>query len=288
MDEGKTTWRFPRAFWTGNAAELCERAAYYGTFIALRTYLIRVVGLDDIQSGIIAGLFGALIYLFPFFTGALADRMGFRYALMLAFGLLTLGYGTLGVFHTLGPVIVGLVLIVLGGAFVKPVITGTVSKSSDEANRARAFSIFYMVVNIGSFTGKTIVAPMRIQLGVETVLEGGVQRAGSQVRINVQLIDANTDEHLWAEIFDRELTAENLFAIQSEISERIAAALKTTLSPEEQQAISERPTENLAAYDAYLLGRQLMAEADASRPGLPGPSRLSEAEEEMVSSYGLN
>lgn len=163
------TWRFPRTFWTGNAAELCERAAYYGTFIALRTYLIRVVGLDDVQAGVVAGLFGGWIYLVPFFTGALADRMGFRRALMLAFALLTVGYGTLGVFHTLAPVLAGLALIVLGGAFVKPVITGTVAKSSDSVNRARAFSIFYMVVNIGSFTGKTIVAPMRIQMGVETV-----------------------------------------------------------------------------------------------------------------------
>ncbi len=167
--EEKPTWRFPRTFWTGNAAELCERAAYYGTFIALRTYLIRVVGLDDVQAGVVAGLFGGWIYLVPFFTGAVADRMGFRNALILAFALLTVGYGSLGVFHTLGPVLVGLALIVLGGAFVKPVITGTVAKSSDSVNRARAFSIFYMVVNIGSFTGKTIVAPMRIQMGVETV-----------------------------------------------------------------------------------------------------------------------
>jgi len=169
MSQGAQTWRFPRMFWTGNVAELCERAAYYGTFIALRTFLIRVVGLDDVQAGVTAGMFGGWIYLVPFFTGALADRMGFRYALILAFALLTLGYSTLGMFHTLGPVIVGLVLIVLGGSFVKPVITGTVSKSSDETNRARAFSIFYMVVNIGSFTGKTVVAPMRIQMGVETV-----------------------------------------------------------------------------------------------------------------------
>jgi len=169
MSEGKPTWRFPRTFWTGNAAELCERAAYYGTFIALRTYLIRVVGLDDVQAGIVAGLFGGWIYLIPFFTGAIADRVGFRHALILAFALLTVGYGMLGVFSTLTPVLGGLALIVLGGAFVKPVITGTVAKSSDSTNRARAFSIFYMVVNIGSFTGKTIVAPMRIQMGVETV-----------------------------------------------------------------------------------------------------------------------
>ncbi len=169
MNDPKPSWRFPKAFWTGNAAELCERAAYYGTFIALRTYLIRVVGLDDVQAGVVAGLFGGWIYLVPFFTGAAADRMGFRKALILAFALLTVGYGALGVFHTLGPVLAGLALVVLGGAFVKPVITGTVSKSSDSVNRARAFSIFYMVVNIGSFTGKTIVAPMRIRMGVETV-----------------------------------------------------------------------------------------------------------------------
>lgn len=167
--EPKNTWRFPRAFWTANSAELCERAAYYGTFIALRTYLIRVVGLDDVQAGFVAGMFGGWIYLVPFFTGATADRIGFRKALLVAFSLLTLGYATLGVFHTLIPVLVGLALIVLGGAFVKPVIAGTVSKSSDEANRARAFSIFYMVVNIGSFTGKTVVAPMRIEMGVDTV-----------------------------------------------------------------------------------------------------------------------
>jgi len=169
MPEEKPSWSFPRTFWTGNAAELCERAAYYGTFIALRTYLIRVVGLDDVQAGVVAGLFGGWIYLVPFFTGAIADRMGFRNALILAFALLTVGYGALGVFSTLGPVLVGLAVIVLGGAFVKPVITGTVAKSSDVTNRARAFSIFYMVVNIGSFTGKTVVAPMRIQMGIDTV-----------------------------------------------------------------------------------------------------------------------
>ena len=163
------TWRFPRMFWTGNAAELCERAAYYGTFIALRTYLIRVVGLDDVQAGAVAAYFGGWIYLVPFFTGALADRIGFRPALMLAFFLLAIGYGSLGVFSTLGPVLVGLTLVIIGGAIVKPVISGTVSKSSSPDNRARAFSIFYMVVNIGSFTGKTIVAPMRIEMGVETV-----------------------------------------------------------------------------------------------------------------------
>jgi hypothetical protein len=85
------------------------------------------------------------------------------------------------------------------------------------------------------------------------------QRSGDQVRINVQLIDAVTDEHLWAEIFDRKLTAENLFAIQSEIAIKIAEALEATLSPEEESRLNDVPTTNMAAYNAYLRGRQLQA-----------------------------
>ncbi|MBI5432361.1 MAG: MFS transporter [Planctomycetes bacterium] len=169
MADTTSTWRFPRAFWVANGSELCERAAYYGTFIALRTYLIRVVGLDDVQAGLVAGVFGALVYLLSFFTGAITDRVGFRKALMLAFGLLTVGYGALALVSTLAPVLGSLFLIVVGGAFIKPAITGTATQCSDDTNRARAFSIFYMVVNIGSFTGKTIVAPIRIELGVANV-----------------------------------------------------------------------------------------------------------------------
>jgi dipeptide/tripeptide permease len=167
--DAKPSWRFPRTFWIANAVELFERAAWYGTFIALRTYLLRVVGLDDVQAGFLAGIFSAMVYLLPFFTGAAADRIGFRGSLILAFALLTLGYASLGVFSTLNPVLVGLTLIVLGGSFVKPVITGTAARHSTLANRARAFSLFYMVVNIGSFTGKTIVAPIRIDMGVNNV-----------------------------------------------------------------------------------------------------------------------
>ncbi|MBN2491287.1 MAG: MFS transporter [Planctomycetes bacterium] len=169
MTEGKTTWRFPRVFWFANGAELLERAAYYGTFIALTLYLSRVLGLSDPAAGWIAGLFGAFIYIFPFLTGAASDRIGFRTALILAFALLTVGYGMLGGFRTPLPVYVGLFLIVLGGSFVKPVISGTVSKCSDATNRARAFSIFYMVVNIGSFCGKTVVKEIREELTVANV-----------------------------------------------------------------------------------------------------------------------
>ncbi len=95
------------------------------------------------------------------------------------------------------------------------------------------------------------------ELGVANILEGGVQRAGDTVRINVQLIDAATDEHLWAKVYDRQLTAENIFAIQTEIAHAIANALEATLSPGEQEQLAVAPTTNLAAYDSVLMARQL-------------------------------
>lgn len=93
------------------------------------------------------------------------------------------------------------------------------------------------------------------ELGVRAILEGGVQRAGNRVRINVQLIEAATDDHLWAETYDRELTAENIFAVQAEISASVAEALRAALLPEEQLALASAPTEKYEAYDLYLLGR---------------------------------
>jgi TolB-like protein/Flp pilus assembly protein TadD len=97
------------------------------------------------------------------------------------------------------------------------------------------------------------------QLGVTKILEGGVQRAGDRVRINVQLIDAATDAHVWAETYDRELTAANIFAIQSEVAAAIAGALKATLTPTEKERVNAIPTQNLKAWEAYQLGRQRLA-----------------------------
>ncbi len=96
------------------------------------------------------------------------------------------------------------------------------------------------------------------ELGVATILEGGVQRSGDRVRINAQLIDANSDKHLWAETYDRELTAANIFAIQTEIATAIVEALRTALTPQEIQSIAAVPTENLEAFEAYQLGRQAL------------------------------
>jgi len=96
------------------------------------------------------------------------------------------------------------------------------------------------------------------ELGVATLLEGRVQRAGDMVRINVQLIDSETGENLWAEVYNRELSAENIFTIQSEMATSIAGALRAELSPQEVARLNETLTENTRAYDSYLLGNAYM------------------------------
>jgi serine/threonine-protein kinase len=95
------------------------------------------------------------------------------------------------------------------------------------------------------------------ELRVATLLEGGVQRAGDRVRVNVQLIDARTDDHRWAETYDQELTAANVFAIQTDLARQIARALHATLSPVVSERLERRPTESLEAYDLYAEGRYL-------------------------------
>jgi TolB-like protein/Flp pilus assembly protein TadD len=99
------------------------------------------------------------------------------------------------------------------------------------------------------------------QLGVATILEGSVQKAGDQVLINVQLIDAKTDSHLWAQSYTRNLT--NIFGVEGEVAGKIADALKARLSPVELAAVANVPTQVPAAYDAYLRGEHYITQAKA-------------------------
>ena len=100
------------------------------------------------------------------------------------------------------------------------------------------------------------LAEVAQELGVGALVEGSVRRAGDNVRITAQLIDAETDAHLWADNFDRQLSAANLFAIQSEIAQRITDALAATLTPAEEERITRNPTGDLEAYDFYLQARR--------------------------------
>ena len=96
------------------------------------------------------------------------------------------------------------------------------------------------------------LAEIAKQLGVANILEGSIQKVADQVRVNVQLINAQTDSHLWADTYDRKLT--DIFGVESEIAKRIAESLQAKLTGHEEQALAVKPTDNPEAYDAYLRG----------------------------------
>jgi adenylate cyclase len=107
------------------------------------------------------------------------------------------------------------------------------------------------------FKGKEVSIPtVAKELGVDTVLEGSVRRAGDRVRITAQLIDSSTDSHLWSETYDREM--QDVFAIQDDIAQSITGALEMALNPKERRAIQNVATSNSTAYDFYLRGRSYM------------------------------
>ncbi len=122
------------------------------------------------------------------------------------------------------------------------------------------------------------------ELGVETILEGSVRRAGERVRIVAQLINAKTDDHLWTETYDRDYT--DIFAIQSDVAENIASALKATLTPEEISSIEKAPTENMEAYDYYLKGKYYW-DTKTTREGNMKASELLEKAVELDPRFTL-
>ena len=112
---------------------------------------------------------------------------------------------------------------------------------------------------------KLTIPQIAHELGAAVVLEGGVQRAGNKVRINVQLIDGATDVHLWAETYDRALNTETLFTIQADIAQAIANSMKLALSPADASALAAGSTRNLQAYEAFMQGK-LLAVLDRATP----------------------
>lgn len=122
-------------------------------------------------------------------------------------------------------------------------------------------------------------------LGVTAVMEGGVDVLGDRVHVNVQLIDASTDEHLWAETYDKELTAANVFAIRSDLALEVARALRATLAPAVEARIVAEPTQDLEAYALYIKGRHSLAGRDED--GLKAASRYFRRALERDSTYAL-
>ncbi|PIE76132.1 MFS transporter [bacterium DOLJORAL78_65_58] len=159
---------YSKPFWVANLVELLERAAWYGVFVAITLYLSRIMGYSDAEAALVSGIFSAGMWALP----TLMEAAG-----LVQYGVLDPGnpladdVGKVILFTGLDTgwqkwaFIPVMLVIMVGGSFIKSVITGTVAKETTEATRAKGYSIFYAMVNVGAFSGKTIVKPLRHSLG---------------------------------------------------------------------------------------------------------------------------
>jgi len=177
--------KFPGTFWTANTIELFERAAYYAMASFMVIYLKETLGMRPTFATFLNGsLLWGLIYFLPILSGTLADKYGYKRSLSVAFVLIAAGYFTMGNVQRLWPglvgrtaaeavdftvpVVLGIVLIGIGGSIVKPCIAGTIQKTSGTA-ATLGFGIFYMVINIGSITGRGVSYFIRTSLGIPAI-----------------------------------------------------------------------------------------------------------------------
>ena len=172
---------FERPFWVANITELFERLSYYAAFASLARYLHEALRFPVEQASSLTGLFGGLVWFLAAFGGAVADRLGFRRALSLAYLILSGSYFLLGSIGAswLAPVrehvpLVGLVTVVLmlpalGIALVKPSVVGTTARASNENVRSIGYSIYYTLVNIGGAAGPYVASWVHQHMSVENV-----------------------------------------------------------------------------------------------------------------------
>lgn len=172
---------FDRPFWVANITEIFERLSYYGAFASLALYLQEKLNFSTEQTGTLTGLFGGMVWFLAIFGGAIADRLGFRRALSLAYLILAAAYFLIGSIGApwLAPVrnavplslFVGFILILpaLGVSLVKPCVAGTTARASKENVRSIGYSIYYTMVNIGGAAGPYVASWSHRHLGVENV-----------------------------------------------------------------------------------------------------------------------
>src|SRR5438105_2736200 len=172
---------FERPFWVANISELFERLSYYAAFASLARYLHEALNFPIERAADLTGLFGGLVWFLAIFGGAIADRLGFRRALSLAYLILAGSYFLLGSLGApwLAPVrnavpLVALVTVVLmlpafGIALVKPCVVGTTARASRENVRSIGYSIYYTLVNIGGALGPFVASWVHKNMSVENV-----------------------------------------------------------------------------------------------------------------------
>jgi len=157
---------YPSTFWIANTMEIFERMAWYGWFTVSSVYITGSVatgglGFTSEQRGQIQAVVPFLLYLMPVFTGALADRYGYKKMFMIAYAIMIAAYYLLGQFRAFPSFMTAFLFVAVGAAIFKPVVVGTIARVTDERNSATGFGIFYMMVNIGGFVGPIVAGIVR-------------------------------------------------------------------------------------------------------------------------------
>ena len=158
--------KYPANFWVANAMELFERWAWYGFYIVFALYLTNstetgALGFSQSQKGLIMGIGTAFLYLLPILTGALSDRIGYRKTLFIAYTIYTIVFLLIPIFKSYASVFVIYLLLAIGSALFKPIISATVAKTTDKETSSIGFGIFYMMVNVGAFIGPFVTGFVR-------------------------------------------------------------------------------------------------------------------------------
>lgn len=156
---------FPKNYWIVIIMEFFERGSYYGVMSVLSVYLVLStneggLGFSKESIGVIKSTIQPLLYLLPILSGAIADRFGYRKTLFFAFSALSAGYFLTSMFTSYGLVFASLILMAVGAGFFKPIISGTIARSTDESNSTLGFGIFYWSINLGAFIFPLILVPI--------------------------------------------------------------------------------------------------------------------------------
>jgi proton-dependent oligopeptide transporter, POT family len=151
----------PRTFWVANLMELFERGAYYGMNAVLAVYLVDYLHFTEHSVGFLQGFVYALTYVMPIVGGALAERLGYRKMLLAAFSLLTIGYFAAGNFSSYGLIFLFLLVMATGSGLFKPIITGTVARTTTKENSGFGFGVYYWSINLGAFLAPFFISWIR-------------------------------------------------------------------------------------------------------------------------------
>jgi len=156
--KGSAIRSFPPTFWMANLMELFERGAYYGLNSVLAIYLVKELKFTEESVGFLQGFVYALTYIMPIVGGALAERLGYRKMLMVAFSLLSIGYFATGNFTSYGLIFLFLLVMATGSGLFKPIITGTVARTTTKENSGFGFGVYYWSINLGAFLAPFFVS----------------------------------------------------------------------------------------------------------------------------------